>query len=217
MLPVLAPAVRGTDLSRYRNFQFGESLPTLAREAGLDVSEVKLIHEHPAVIQELEWPIWLGAGSAPQPDPVKTLLFSFCSGELFRIVVTYDRDGTQGLTANDMVEAISAKYGPATSLGATKTALASTQVDYESDTIIARWEDSQYSFVLSRSAIEAAYEMTACAKKVDALARAATAQANQFDAQMAPQREIERQQGEDAKNREALEKARQANKRNFQL
>jgi uncharacterized protein YhaN len=59
--------------------------------------------------------------------------------------------------------------------------------------------------------------MTAFSKKVDALAQAAIAQANQLDAQTAPQREIKRQQSEDEKNREALEQARQVNKRNFQL
>ena len=86
------------DLSRYRNFQFGETLPAVAKQAGLALSDVKLIHERPAVIQELEWPIWLAGGSSPQTDPVKTILFSFYNGELFRIVVNYDRDETEGLT-----------------------------------------------------------------------------------------------------------------------
>jgi hypothetical protein len=57
--------------------------------------------------------------------------------------------------------------------------------------------------------------MTAFSKKVDALARAATVQSNQLDAQTAPQREIQLQQAEDEKNREALEKDRQVNKSNF--
>ena len=214
---VSAPAVGAMDLSRYRNFQFGEKLPALAKQAGLDLSEVKLIHEHPAVIQELEWPIWLGAGSAPQTDPVRTILFSFYNGELFRIVVDYDRDQTEGLTTRDMIEAISAKYGTATRPAATKIALPTTQVDYESETLVARWEDPQYSFNLYVSAFQPTYEMSAFSKKVDALAQTAIAQANQFDAQTAPQREIQRQRSEDEKNREALEKARQVNKSNFQL
>ena len=79
-VPVSAPAMGTMDLSRYRNFQFGEALPALAKQAGLELSGVKLVHERPAVIQELEWPIWLGDGSAPQTDPVKTILFSFYKG-----------------------------------------------------------------------------------------------------------------------------------------
>ncbi len=215
LIPASAPAVAGMDLSRYRNFQFGETLPALAKQAGLELSEVKLIHERPAVIQELEWPVWLGTGSALQTDPVRTILFNFYNGELFRIVINYDRDETEGLTSRDMIEAISVKYGTPTRLAATKMAVPPTQVDYESETLIARWEDSQYSFSLYRSAFQRTYEMTALSKKVDALARAATAQSNQLDAQTAPQREIQRQQSEDEKNREALEKDRQLNKSNF--
>ena len=62
-------------------------LPAFAKQAGLDVSEAKVIHERPAVIQELEWPIWLVSSfSSPQKDPVRTILFSFYNGKLFRIL-----------------------------------------------------------------------------------------------------------------------------------
>ena len=59
--------------------------------------------------------------------------------------------------------------------------------------------------------------MIAFSKRLDALARAATAEAIRLDAQEAPQREIQRQHREDEKNRESLEKARQVNKSNFRL
>ena len=216
-VPVPAPVMGALDLSRYRNFQFGETLPALAKQAGLTLSDAKLIHERPAVMQEMEWPIWLGTGSAPQTDPIKTILFSFYNGELFRIVVNYDRDETEGLTAGDMIEAISAKYGPATKPAGTEIAFSSSQVYNESELMIARWEDSQYSFNLYRSTYQPTFGMIAFSKRVDSLARAATLEANRLDAQTAPQREIQRQQGEDEKNRESLEKARQANKRNFRL
>jgi hypothetical protein len=215
LIPISVPVVGGMDLSRYRNFQFGETLPALAKQAGLDLSEVKLIHERPAVIQELEWPVWIGAGSAAQTDPVRTVLFSFYNGELFRIVISYDQQETEGLTTSDMIEAISAKYGIATRLATTKIVSPPTQVDYEGETLIARWEDSQYSFNLYRSPFQLTYEMTAFSKKVDALARVAAAESNRLDAQTAPQREIQLQQAEDEKNRESLEKDRQANKSNF--
>jgi hypothetical protein len=216
-VPVPAPAVGTRDLSRYRNFQFGETLPAVAKQAGLAMSDAKLIHERPAVMQELEWPIWLGAGSGPQTDPVKTILFSFYNGELFRIVVNYDRDDTEGLTSEDMIEAISAKYGRATKPASTEIAFSSSQVYNESELIIARWEDAQYSFNLYRSVYQPTFGMIAFSKRVDGLARAATAEANRLDAQTAPQREIQRQQREDEKNRESLEKARQENKSNFRL
>jgi hypothetical protein len=216
-VPVSAPAMGARDLSRYRNFQFGETLPALAKQAGLALSDVKLIHERPAVMQELECPIWLGAGSAPQTDQVKAVLFSFYNGELFRIVVNYDRDDTEGLTSEDMIEAISAKYGTATKPISTEIAFSSSQVYNDSELIIARWEDAQYSFSLYRSVYQSTFGMIAFSKKLDALARAATTESNRLDAQTAPQREIQRQQREDEKKRESLGKARQENKSNFRL
>ena len=105
------------------------------------------------------------AGSSPQTDPVKTILFSFYNGELFRIVVNYDRDETEGLTTEDMIEAISAKYGTATKPASTEIAFSSTQVYNDSELIIARWEDSQYSFNLYRSAYQPTFGMIAFSKK----------------------------------------------------
>ncbi len=217
LTPDSAPGMGALDLSRYRNFQFGETLPALAKQAGLDLSDVKLIHEHPAVMQELEWPIWLGAGSAPQTDPVKMILFSFYNGALFRIVVNYDREETEGLTSEDMIEAISAKYGTATKPAGAEITFSSGQIYNESELVIARWEDSQYSFSLFRSTDQSTFGMIAFSKTVDTLARAATAEANRLDAQTGPQREIQRQQREDEKNRISLEKTRQENKGNFRI
>jgi len=216
-VPVSAPTSSAPDLSRYRSFQFGETLPAVAKQAGLALSDAKLIHERPAVLQELEWPIWLGTGSAPQTDPVKTVLFSFCNGELYRILITYDRDETEGLTTEDMIQAISARYGVATKPANTEITFSSDQVYNDSEVIIARWEDSQYSFNLYRSTYQPTFGMIAFSKRVDALARAATTEANRLDAQTAPPREIQGQRGDDEKNPVSLERARQENKSNFRL
>ena len=98
-VPVSTPAMGVPDLSRYRGFEFGETLAAVAKQAGLALTDVKLIHERPAVIQELEWPIWLAGSSSAPTDPVKTILFSFYNGELFRIVVKIrDTKQTEGLT-----------------------------------------------------------------------------------------------------------------------
>ena len=215
--PLSTPAMGAPDLSRYRGFQFGETLPAVAKQAGLDLSGAKLIHARPAVIQELEWPIWLSSGSSAQTDPVRTILFSFYNGELFRILVHYDREETIGLTTDDLIEAISAKYGIATRPTRTEITFSSAQVYNDSEAIIARWEDSQFSFNLYRSTYQPTFGMIAYSKRLDALARAATTEAIRLDAQEAPQREIQRQNQEDETNRESLERTRQANKRNFHL
>ena len=217
VVPVSAPAMGGPDLSRYRGFQFGETLPAVAKQAGLDVSQAKVIHARPALLQELEWPIWLRNSFDSPQDPVRTILFSFYNGELFRILVSYDQDETKGLTTQDMIEAVSAKYGTASRPTHTQITFSSNQVYNDSEAIIARWGDSQYSFNLFFSSYQPKFGMIAFSKRLDALARSATAEAIRLDAVEAPQREVQRQNQEDEKNRESLEKARQVNKSKFHL
>ncbi len=217
LVPVSAAALGVPDLSRYRGFQFGERLPAVAKQAGLDVSRAKAIHERPALIQELEWPIFLASSFSSPQDPVRTILFSFYNGELFRVLVSYERDETKGLTTEDLTEAISAQYGTVTKPANTEIVFSSTQVYNDSEAIIASWEDSQYSFNLYRSSYQPTFGMIAFSKGLDALARTATAEAIRLDAVEAPQQEIQRQNQEDEKNRESLERARQVNKSKFRL
>jgi hypothetical protein len=212
--PVSAALVDAQDRSRYREFQFGMDLPAVAKLADIKPSEAKVIHQRPAVIQELKWQPELSLSSSPQADPVRSILFSFYNGELFRMVVSYDRYKTDGLTIEDVVEAISAKYGTATKPAAEIT-FSSSHVYNDSEVVIARWEDSQYSFNLFRSSYQPTFGMIAFSKRLDALARAATVDAIWMDEQEAPQQEIERQKKQDDKNRATQEKARLTNKPNF--
>jgi hypothetical protein len=211
--PVLAASVDAPDLSRYREFQFGMNLPAIAKQVGLEPSDANVIHRRPALIQELNWQPQLSLSSS-QADSVRAIFFSFYNGELFRIVVNYDRNKTEGLTTRDVVEALSAKYGTATKPAA-EVIFSSSQVYNDSEVVIARWEDSQYSFNLFRSSYQPTFGLVAFSKRLDALARTAVAEAIRLDEQEAPQREIERQKEQDAKDRAGQEKARLANKPNF--
>lgn len=211
--PVSTPLIHAQDLSRYREFQFGMNLLTIAKLVDMKPSEARTIHQRPALIQELNWQSQLSLTSS-QADPVRSILFSFYNGELFRIVVNYDRYKTEGLTMEDVVEAISAKYGTATKPAAEIT-FSSSQVYNDSEVVIARWEDSQYSLNLFRSSYQPTFGMIAFSKRLDALARAAIVEAIRLDEQEAPQREIERQEKQDQKDHAAQEKARQVNKATF--
>jgi hypothetical protein len=146
--PVSAPLIDTPDLSRYREFEFGMNLLVVAKQAEMQPSEARLIQQRPAVIQELEWRPQRSLAHSPQADPVQEVLFSFYNGELFRMVVNYDQIRTEGLTNEDMVEAISAKYGTATRPTAKVILFSSSQIYNDSENVIARWEDSQYSFNL---------------------------------------------------------------------
>ena len=211
------PLTHAQDLSRYREFQFGMNVVAVAKQADVKPSEARVIHPRPAVIQELEWRPQRFLASSPQVDPVKEILFSFYNGELFRMVVNYDQHKTEGLTDEDMVEAISAKYGIAIRPDAKITLLLSSSfhVYNDSEKVIACWEDSQYSFNLFRSSYQPAFGMLVISKSLDVVARAAIVEAIRLDEQEAPQREIERQKKQDEEVRAAQEKARPVNKVNF--
>ena len=211
------PLTHAQDLSRYREFQFGMNVVAVAKQADVKPSEARVIHQRPAVIQELEWRPRRFLASSPQEDPVKEILFSFYNGELFRMLVNYDLHKTEGLTDEDMVEAISAKYGIATRPATKITLLLSSSfhVYNDSEQVIARWENSQYSFNLFRSSYQPAFGMLVISKPLDGVARAAIVEAIRLDEQEAPQREIDRQKKQDEEVRAAQEKARPVNKVNF--
>jgi len=214
--PTPAVLTNAQDLSRYREFQFGMDLSAIAKETGMRRSDAKTIHGRPAVIQELQWrpQLFLG-GPSLRTDPVQEVLFSFYNGELFRIVVNYDRYRTEGLTNEEMIEAISARYGTATRPTAKTIRFSSSQVYNESGEVIALWEDSQYSFNLLRSSYRPTFGLVGFSKQLDVLARAAIAEAIRLDELEAPQREIDRQNKQDEKDRADDAKARLRNKSNF--
>jgi hypothetical protein len=216
------PSIYSQNLSRYREFQFGASLPAVAKQAHLKPSEAITIHRRPAVIQELVWGAYNFTSSSPRSDSVKNILFSFYNGELFRIVITYDPDRIAGMTVEDIVEAVSARYGTATR-PVTEIILSSTQffsdgeklISDRSEKVIARWEDSQYSYNLFQPIYQSTFGMIIYSKRLDALARAAIVESVRLDEQEAPQRKIERQKIKDDEDRVQQEKARRVNKAPF--
>ena len=201
------------DFSSYRGFQFGMNISAASKQAGMNPSEATVVHRRPAVIQELDWrPRSPMQANSAQADQVEDARLSFYNGELFRIVVTYDRYKVEGMTAEDMIEAISLAYGAATR--------PTTEIEYHSNygevaQVIARWEDQEYSFNLVQTGNRSSFAMVLYSKRVDALAQVAIAEAVQLDTKEAPQREIEKQQKREGDERLALEKARSANKPNF--
>jgi hypothetical protein len=214
---VSPPFNQQRDLSRYREFQLGMSLPTIANRTGMEPSQATVIQQRPALIQELDWWVLPSLDLSSKADPVNEVLFTFYNGQLFRIVVSYDSYKTEGLTDEDMVEAISAKYGtPTRSIG--KTILVSSSVfDGAGEKAIARWKTSQCSISLLRSPDNPSFEMLLSWNRVDALARTATAEAVRLDEQEAPQRAIELQKEQHEENLAAQAKVRLANKEAFRL
>jgi hypothetical protein len=210
-------ATQGQDRSRYRDFQLGGDLSSVSASTRVAVSEAKTIHQRPALIQELQWrPSYFMTGSTvPQNDPVQQIVFSFYNDQLYKVAINYDRQRTNGLTDADMVEALSAAYGPPLLPGAKKSRAIAYQVEDEFGTPVARWGDADYSVVLYRSSYASEFRAIVTSPRLEALARLAGAQAIKLDEREAPERETARQKKEADASRAAQEKARLANKAAF--
>jgi hypothetical protein len=201
------------DFSSYRGFKFGMMLPAAAKVAGINPSDARLVHQRPAVIQELDWlPHSTLLVEPTKNDTVKDGLLSFYNGELFQIIVSYDRYKVEGMTAEDMVDSISQAYGPATR---PKVQIAYHSNYAEVSEVIARWEDSEYVYNLVQTGNRASFAMIMSSKALNALAQAATLEAIRLDALEAPQRAIDLQKKLEADGRTELDKARAVNKPNF--
>jgi hypothetical protein len=208
-------AVDGATVPHYRDFQLGDDLLAIAALAGVQASDAKTIHERPALLQDLAWRRGYSGGNETAVDPVQQIAFSFCDDQLFRLVIDYDRDRTEGMTDADMIEAISTMYGPPRKPAAKATGSAPAPVDEESGVRVANWGSGEYTAVLYRSSYVSGFRMVVTSPRLAALARKAEAQARRLEERDAPQRERARQQKEAETEQAAKAKARSANKAAF--
>ncbi len=212
LLGMTAAAAWAGDLSKYRDFQLGTDLGIIVKQTGANLSQVKVIDRRPALIQELDWfPQPLGPAS--KTESVKEVVFSLYNGKLFRIAVDYDRYETEGMAPEDFIESISARYGVATMPAGASNAVQAANGDQ--DEVVARWEDPQYRFDLTRSSYRPSFTLTAVVKTLDASAQAAILESKRLDDQEAPQRDAARAASEEEAAQAKLDKARLVNKPNF--
>jgi hypothetical protein len=206
------PILSGQNLSTYRRFSLGASLASISKQVGQDPGQAKLIYERPAVIQQLVyWPIPTSSYSLRQ-ESVSQIVFSFYDGQLYKIAVTYDGEATHGLSDDDVVQAISARYGTAKRFYP-EIKLPTNDEYAPKETVIASWEDLGNSADLSRSESLNSFELDVFSKRLQMKAQAATAESLKLEKQEAPQKEIDRQKGEADK----LEAARRKNIKDFRF
>jgi hypothetical protein len=191
MIALCSPLIHAQDLSKYRNFSFGMSTASVSKLAEEKPADVVTIHKQPALIQELTWYPPLPFASSRPAEPVQKVLFSFYNGELYKMAVSYDSDAIKGLTNEDMIRILAAKYGTATRPAAEVNV--PTDDSYgTTEKVIARWEDPQYSLNLFRSSLLDTFEIILFARRMDSQAAAAIAESVKLERQEAPQREAAR-------------------------
>ena len=148
-------------------------------------------------------------------DPVREVAFSFYNDRLFRIVITYERHRTEGLTNEDLIDVLSATYGVPLKPSARRAGPASRPGDVDESVTVAQWEDPDHRLTLSRGTYPMLFRLGLVSKNLDDLAQAAAIEAIRLDDREAPQREADRLNTEIVDARAAQEKARLVNKAAF--
>jgi hypothetical protein len=213
-----ASPVSAADPSVYRGFHLGMTVSEVAAAAALSPTEVKTVYQRPLLIQELEWnpSVVLGAaGLTGERDSVARVLFGFCGGELYRIVVSYDGDKTEGLNEQDLIDALSAGYGQAAKPVSQIITSPAAQGFIDTEDVVARWEDASASVNLFARAYRSTFGLVIFSKRLAPLARAGIVEGSRLGELDAPARAIADQKLRDDTERALHDKARVANKAAF--
>jgi hypothetical protein len=217
VLMCVSPLAEAQDLSRYRDVAFGSSVASVTAITGSSVRAVIVIHQRPALIQELAWrPQYAVRRPVGRVEAAREITFRFHDDALFSITVVYDSRLVEGMTNVDIIDAVSAVYGPA----ALTPAASQGDVQPSSGTIngstaLARWQSTDHEFTLMREAYTATFRLIGVSRRLEAAARAAEAEAARLDRQEAPRREAERAAAEAESKRAAADKTRATNKGEF--
>ena len=200
------------DVDQYREFRLGTSAASVSTLTGSSDSDLKTLHQRPALLQDLSWrPRYSVKRAIPDVDPVREMVFSFYNDQLYRIAVQYDPSRTTGLTDEDMIAALTNVYGPRLTPKAPRAARRDGGFSLSTETL-AEWQHGDTRVTLHRAAYDVGFGLVVLSVPLDGLARTAAATAVVMDTRESPAREaaLLKKQQDDAKA--ADEKARATNK-----
>ena len=210
--------VNAQDFSRYRFFRLGSSLSTVAQAANMGPSDARVVHQPPALIQELDWrPQYQSPSTRIAMDPVLDVALTFYNDQLFRIAITYDQSRTDGMTNADVIEALSVTYGLAAVPVTPDATVHSSQSSRNEAITVARWANGDRTLTLSRSVFPVVFRLVMTSTILNDLAEAAVAEAviSSDDADEALERESDRRQRQLADAIADQDRARRRNKAAF--
>ena len=211
---VLAPLGSAQDFAKYREFEFGMSVGSVAKLTETDVSTARTIHRMPGLVQTLQWYQRSAFSSSAAIDPVQSIRFDFYDDQLYKLVVSYGTKQLEGLTTDDLIEGISSVYGPPSRPA--ESVLVAVYQGYEGrQKVIARWEGGGTTYSLFQTSYGNDFGLVVSSGKLDEMAARSIQESERLDALSAPQRELERQQKQVSDRQAQEEKARSTNKPNF--
>jgi hypothetical protein len=178
-----------TVLSQYREVALGDSLQVVLDRLKLAPADVKVLHARPSQVEEITWrPHRFVSGTTLTHDPLAEAVLTFHSGRLARIVATYDRERTQGLTDADLHEILSGIYGvamlPSTTTAPPPGLMAPRHT-------VAVWSDAATQVLLWRETYPTRVGLTIVSIAADAALQDAMARGDRLFADEAPQRDLD--------------------------
>ena len=211
-----AASLHSEERPHYRDFVLGSGVSAVSAQVKAAASDATTVHKRPALIQQLQWrqPYFIAGSNDTQTDPVEQIAFSFYNDQFFTLVIDYARQRTWGMTAADMVRALSVAYGPVTKPKSKATQAASGS-SIDAGVPISRWGTDDYSVVLFRASFGEGFQVVVTSSALDALARTADAQAVRQDQREAPELAIAQQKKAAEDARLSLEATRAANNAAF--
>ena len=148
------------DLSRYRVYVLESSLESVVAASGARAADAKTLHERPAKIQQLEWRAPYASSGGEMADPVRGAVFAFYNDALYQVVVSYDRDRTNGLTNSDIIESLTALYGDPV----LKSARNRPPAALPDTVVLAQWDSPASSLTLVRDAYSTEFQLVLMSK-----------------------------------------------------
>jgi hypothetical protein len=137
----------------YRQFELGSGVAAISTETKTAPSDTKTIHQRPAPLQQRDWrpSRWSTGTSGPSSDPVAQIAFSFCDDDLFRMVIGYGAEWTEGMTTPNLVEAITAVYRPPLTGTARSLNQPAARPEGDFGSLLARWGDAGHAVALYKT------------------------------------------------------------------
>jgi hypothetical protein len=197
----------------YRGLTLGDSVEAAAGHLQAALTEVKVVHARPTLVQQLTWrPHQFVSGVSVEPDPLAEISLIFHLGRLARIAVIYDRSRTEGLTNADLHEALSGTYGTSLLLSAPMRTAVELPID---GVTIGQWGDNETLVRLWRETYPSRVRLTITALAADRAMQDAIADGMRLDATEAPGLDLARRTAEAAALRTRDENIRRDNKATF--
>jgi hypothetical protein len=196
--------------SRYRGVSIGDSVSAAIASLHMTASDVAVVHARPAMIQQLTWRPNQFTGGTGAPEALAEMVLTFHLGRLARVVATYDRDRTEGLTNADLHDVFTTIYGTSMLVPTPSRVRASSEPE-----TIGQWGDGKTLVVLLREGYPRRIKLTVSSIAADRLLRDGLASGVRFDAIEAPARDMVRRASEEQTKRTRDAQSRVDNKSAF--